>query len=97
MMSTQGWCEQGRQQPTPAQIEQSKSPRALKRRIGAARKGRAVMTYKIESGLGRIMSPITLLFPDWAKKEYKSGKKLCEMAFDRKYRVTEIRAVGDRI
>ena len=55
------------------------------------------MTYKLEPGLGRIMSPITLLFPTGAKKEYKSGKELCEMAFDRKYRVTEIRVVGDRI
>lgn len=55
------------------------------------------MTYKIELGLGRIMSPITLLFPDGAKKQYKSGKEVCEMVFDRNYRVTEIRAAGDRI
>lgn len=55
------------------------------------------MTYKLEPGLGRIMSPILLRFPDGAKKEYKSGKELCEMAFDRNYRVTESRAVGDRI
>ena len=43
------------------------------------------------------MSPITLLFPTGVKKEYQSGKEVCEMAFDRNYRVTEIRAVGDRI
>lgn len=55
------------------------------------------MTYKLEPGLGRIMSPITLLFPTGAKKKYQSGKEVCEMVFDRNYRVTEIRAAGDRI
>lgn len=55
------------------------------------------MTYKLEPGLVRIMSPILLRFPDGAKKEYQSGTEMREMAFDRKYRVTEIRAAGDRI
>ena len=55
------------------------------------------MTYKLEPGLSRIMSPITLLFPTGLKKEYQSGKEVCEMAFDRNYRVTEIWAAGDRI
>lgn len=55
------------------------------------------MTYKIEPGLGRITSPITLLFPDGAKKEYKGGKELCETAFNRKYRVVEMRAVENAV
>ena len=62
-----------------------------------ARKGRPVMTYKIEPGLGRITSPITLLFPDGHTANYSSGEEVCETVFDRKYRVTVIRAAEDRI
>lgn len=45
------------------------------RRIRAARKGRAVMTYKLEPGLGRIMSPIALLFPTGAKPPLEEKDK----------------------
>lgn len=53
------------------------------------------MTYKLEPGLGRIVSPVTLLFPDGTTASFSSDKELCKMAFDRNYKVTEIRAVED--
>ena len=55
------------------------------------------MTYKLEPGFGRIMSHILLRFPDGHTAFFSSGEEVCEMTFDRNYRVTEIRAVGDRI
>ena len=55
------------------------------------------MTYKLEPGLGRIMSPILLCFPDGHTASFSSGEEACEIAFDRNYRVTEIWAAGDRI
>ena len=64
---------------------------------GAARKGRALMTYKIEPGLGRIMSPVVLLFPDGHTANYSFGEEVCETVFDRKYRVVEMRSVENAV
>ena len=51
------------------------------------------MTYKLEPGLGRIMSPILLRFPD----EISSGEEACRAVYDRKYRVVEMRAVENTV
>lgn len=55
------------------------------------------MTYKIEPGLGRIMSPILLCFPDGHTANYSSGEEVCRAVYDRKYRVVEIRAVENAV
>lgn len=55
------------------------------------------MTYKIEPGLGRIMSPVVLLFSDGHTANYSSGEEVCETVFDRKYRVVEMRAVDNTV
>ena len=55
------------------------------------------MTYKIETRLGRIMSPVTLLFPDGHTANYSSGEELMGQVFDRKYRVVEMRAVENTV
>ena len=55
------------------------------------------MTYKLEAGLGRITSPITLLFPHGHTANYSSGEEVCETAFDRKYRMVEMRAVDNTV
>lgn len=55
------------------------------------------MTYKIEPGLGRIMSPVVLLFPDGHTASFPSGEEACRAVYDRKYRVVEMRAVDNTV
>lgn len=55
------------------------------------------MTYKIEPGLGRIMSPILLRFPDGHTASFSSGEEACRAVYDRKYHVVEMRAVENTI
>lgn len=55
------------------------------------------MTYKLEPGLGRIMSPILLCFPDGRTANYSSGEEACRAVYDRKYRVVEMRAVDNTV
>ena len=50
------------------------------------------MTYKLEPGLGRITSPVRLVFPDGREKMFKSGMAATEAGFDRKLRIVEIKA-----
>ena len=73
----------------------------LKRRIRVARKGRelwrTVMTYKLEPGLGRIMSPILLRFPDGHTASFSSGEEACRAVYDRKYHVVEMRVAGHMV
>lgn len=71
--------------------------RSLRRMDSLARKGRTVMTYKIEPGLGRIMSPVVLLFPDGHTLSFSSGEEACRAVYNRKYRVVEMRAVENTI
>lgn len=53
------------------------------------------MTFKLEPGLARITSPIHLLFPDHTTRRFSSGEELAGTVFDRRWKVTEIRATGD--
>lgn len=55
------------------------------------------LTYKLEPGLSRISSPIVLMMPDGEKREYKDGKEIVEALFDKRWKVTELRAAGDAI
>lgn len=55
------------------------------------------MTYKLEPGLGRIMSPILLRFPDGHTASFSSGEEACRAVYDRKYRVVEMRAVENMV
>ena len=55
------------------------------------------MTYKLEPGLGRIMSPILLCFPDGHTASFSSGEEVCRAVYDRKYRVVEMRAVENMV
>ena len=55
------------------------------------------MTYKLEPGLNRIVSPVVVIPPDGIKREYNSGAEACEDTFNHCYRVNEIRAVDDHI
>ena len=53
------------------------------------------MTFKLEPGLARITSPIILLFPDHTTRRFSSGEDVCKAVFDKRWKVTEIRATGD--
>ena len=55
------------------------------------------MTYKLEPGLGRIMSPILLSFPDGHTASFSSGEEACRAVYDRRYRVVEMRAVENTV
>lgn len=55
------------------------------------------MTYKLEPGLARITSPIHLLLPDHTTRRFSSGDELTGMAFDKRYRVVEMRAVDNTV
>lgn len=51
------------------------------------------MTYKLEPGLSRIISPIKLHLPGGEIKEFENGTEACAAVFDHKYVIREIRAV----
>lgn len=55
------------------------------------------MTYKLEPGLSRITSSVQLILPTGEIKEYRDGKAATEAVIDKRWKVTELRAVGDVI
>lgn len=54
-------------------------------------------TYQLEKGLERMLSPVTLIFPDRSRKEYKNGEEAAAAVFDRPYEIRSISAVDDTI
>ena len=50
-----------------------------------------------EGILGRIVSPVTLIFPNRSKKSYRNGEALATAVFERDYTVKSIAAVDDEI
>ena len=55
------------------------------------------MTYRLEPGLSRITSSVHLILPTGEIKEYRDGKEIVEAVFDKRWKVTEMRAVNDEI
>lgn len=53
--------------------------------------------FKLEEGLDRIVSPVTLIFPDLSKKSFGNGQELAAAGFDRPYIVKSIAAVDDEV
>lgn len=53
------------------------------------------MIFKLELGLTRITSPITLHFPDHTTRRFSSGEDVVRETFDKRWKVTEMRAAGD--
>ena len=51
------------------------------------------MTYKLNSELAQITSPVTLIFPDSSSRKFDCGRDVAETVFGEKYQVVEIRAV----
>ena len=54
-------------------------------------------TYHLEAGLERMVSPVTLIFPDRKRLDYKNGTEAAAAAFDRPYEIHSIAAVDDTI
>ena len=54
-----------------------------------------MMTYKLNPAIGKIESPIVLIFPGGEKRNYKNGAGGVEDVFDHKYLIESLRAVGD--
>lgn len=55
------------------------------------------MKYKLEPGLGRILSPVCLILPDGTKRNYPSGVQVVESIFDAAYKVASITASDNMI
>ena len=53
--------------------------------------------FKLEEGLDRIVSPVTLIFPDLSKKSFGNGQELAAAGFDRPYTIKSIAAVDDEV
>lgn len=55
------------------------------------------MTYKLSPELRYISSPIVLIMPSGVRRDYSCGTAVCEDVFDERYKIMEVRAVGDEI
>ena len=53
--------------------------------------------FKLEEGLDRIVSPVTLIFPDLSKKSFGNGQELAAASFDRPYVIRSFAAVDDEV
>ena len=51
----------------------------------------------VGADLEKIVSPVTLIFPDRSKKSYKNGIELAAAALDHPYTIKSIAAVDDEI
>ena len=56
-----------------------------------------MMTYKLNSSLGKIVSPVVLVLPDGGKMRYGSGAELERAVFEKRYQVDALRAVEDMV
>ena len=53
--------------------------------------------FKLEEGLDRIVSPVTLIFPDLSRKSFGNGQELAAAGFDRPYVIKSFAAVDDEV
>ena len=53
--------------------------------------------YRLEEGLDRIVSPVTLIFPDLSRKSFSNGQELAAAGFDRPYVIKSFAAVDDEV
>ena len=53
--------------------------------------------FKLEEGLDRIVSPVTLIFPDLSRKSFGNGQELAAASFDRPYVIKSFAAVDDEV
>lgn len=59
--------------------------------------GRGTTMYKLNPVIELINSPVVLILPDGEKKRYDSGAIAVEATYEKFYRISSIRAVGDEV
>lgn len=55
------------------------------------------MTYKLNLSLGKIQSPVVLIFLDGERKKYQNGAAVVETAFDKMLLIDSLRAVENTV
>ena len=55
------------------------------------------MTYKLNPEIGKIQSPVILIFPNGQRAEYASGAAVVEDTFDQMFVVEAVRAVMNTV
>ena len=55
------------------------------------------MTYKLNPEIGKIQSPVILIFPDGERREYIDGAAVVEDVFDKMLLMELLRAVGNTV
>ena len=55
------------------------------------------MTYHLEPWVGKILSPVVLIYPDGERRGYDSGKAVAEEIFQRPYIIMNISTAKDTI
>lgn len=55
------------------------------------------MTYKLNPEIGKILSPIILVFPEGESVCYPDGEAVNDASFEKPYQITAIRAVDNSI
>lgn len=55
------------------------------------------MTYILNPSIGKIESPVILVFPDGKRRSYQNGTALVDDVFDQKYVVESFRSIDSII
>ena len=55
------------------------------------------MTYHLEPWIEKITSPVTLIYPDGERQEYRDGKEITNHAFAGKHKIGMVCAVDGKI
>ena len=55
------------------------------------------MTYKLNPSLEKIISPIVFVFLDGTKREYESGREISEAEFEKRYIISSLWAVDNKV
>ena len=55
------------------------------------------MTYKLNPEIGKIQSPVVIIFPGGERREYIDGAAVAEDVFDKGFIVESLRAVENTV
>ena len=53
------------------------------------------MPYKLDCSIGKIISPIVLIFPDGNKQDYLTGNDAIKIIYEKRYDVKSMKVVSD--
>lgn len=55
------------------------------------------MPYKLDCSIGKIISPIVLIFPDGNKQDYLTGNDAIKIIYEKRYDVKSMKVVSDKV